>query len=380
VSAKTVSREFVNLLVDLDERFSPQSVDAASRQLQSAGYALHQTGRPAERYLSWVDLAFGGTWSSEVARSSAIFATRRGEEMPAAVAAYGAKGLRFFWLRAWEARADVGILGPLGIVPAHRSRAVNDALLRLALGRMREAGLRQALIPAVTEPILDELTATTGGRIVEKFSMDRVAPNVRTTVLASGGGTNFQAVIDALNDGLGLDLRALVVNRADAFATQRARNAGINVIAHTWDRKNVTRERYDERLIELVAETEAELVLMLGWMHLVSANFVARFPQMLNIHPAFLPHDDRAETVEMPDGVTIPAFRGAHAIRDAIAAKSPWYGATAHRVVVETDRGEVMQRAPRRLEESDEERALAALRSTEHAVLIGAIRRFLAER
>jgi len=380
VSAKIASREFVNLLADLDERFSPTAGDAASQRLAAAAYAIVESEKPQERYLSWIDLAFGGTWSSEVARSSAIFATKHGEESPVAVVAYGAKGLKFFWLRAWSARPDVGILGPIGVVPSHRDGPLHEALLQLALCRMRAAGYRHALIPAVTEPILDVLASATGGRVVETFSMDRIAPNVRTTVLASGGGSNFQAVVDALGDGLGLELRALVVNRADAFAVERAKRAGIPVIAHVWDRRHSTRERYDERLVELVADTEPELVLMLGWMHLVSPAFLERFAQTLNIHPAFLPHDDRAETVVMPDGVTIPAFRGAHAIRDAIAARSPWYGATAHRVVLETDRGEVMQRAPRRLDEKDETRALAALRPTEHAVLVGAIRRFLAER
>ncbi|MGH7661217.1 MAG: phosphoribosylglycinamide formyltransferase [Vulcanimicrobiaceae bacterium] len=369
------------MLVDLDERFSAESAESASRRLRDAGYTLYETGKPEERYLSWIDLAFAGTWSSEVARSAAIFATKSGESVPAAVAAYGAKGLRFYWLRGFAQRPDVGILGPIGVVPAHRGGGVlQDGLSRLALAALRKAGLRYALIPAVTEPILDALTSATGGRVVEKFSMDRIAPNIPTTVLASGAGTNFQAVIDALADGLGLELRALISSRADAFAIQRAQNAGISVIEHVWDRKNVPREAYDERLIELALGTGPELILMLGWMHLVSPGFIERFPHILNIHPAFLPHDDRAETVVMPDGLTIPAFRGAHAIRDAIAAKSAWYGATAHRVVVETDRGEVMQRAPRRLEESDEDRALATLRPTEHGVLLGAIRRFLAER
>lgn len=370
----------MNLLVDLDERFSPNSIGAASRELGAAGFSLHESARPEERYLSWIDLAFGGTWSGEVARGAAIFATKTGEDMPAAVAAYGAKGLRFYWLRGWAQRPEVGILGPVGVVPAHRGGILHGRLLHIALASMRQAGFRQALIPVVTEPILDALASATGGRVVEKFSMDRIAPNIRTTVLASGGGTNFQAVIDALGDGLGLELCALVVNRSDAFASERAKRAGIPVLTHCWDRQAMTRAQYDEQLIELVAGTEPELILMLGWMHLVSPRFIERFSQILNIHPAFLPHDDRAETVIMPDGVTIPAFRGAHAIRDAIAAKSPWYGATAHRVVVETDRGEVMQRAPRPLQEHDEDRALSALRSTEHAVLLGAIRRFLAER
>jgi len=120
--------------------------------------------------------------------------------------------------------------------------------------------------------------------------------------------------------------------------------------------------------------------LMLGWMHVVASEFFTRLPQTINIHPAFLPHDVRAESLTMPDGAVIPAFRGAHAIRDALRAGSPWYGATAHRVTADVDRGAVLQRAPLPLTEKEEDAALAALRPTEHGVLIGALRRILAER
>ncbi|MGH7715199.1 MAG: phosphoribosylglycinamide formyltransferase, partial [Vulcanimicrobiaceae bacterium] len=199
-------------------------------------------------------------------------------------------------------------------------------------------------------------------------------------VMASGAGTNFQAVIDAMPAGLGLDLQALVVNRGSAFAIERAKRAGIPAHVCAWDRKMVSRERYDTELIETIERTEPELILMLGWMHLVSPDFFRRLPRALNIHPAFLPHDSRADTIVMPDGQVIPAFRGAHAIRDALENKSPWYGATAHYVTTEVDRGEVLLRAPLPLVEEDEATALAALHPFEHKMLLGAIRRILAER
>jgi phosphoribosylglycinamide formyltransferase-1 len=370
----------VNLLVDLDERFEPAIARAREERLRNAGFALLDLQRPEERYLSWIDLAFGGTWSGESANASLVVLTRAGDAAPVGFAAHGANGLRFYWLRAWANRRDVGIFGPSGVqLQANRDELHRD-LVFVALARMRARGSRYALIPAVTESIVEFFVSATGGKVVETFSMDRIAPDIRTTVLASGGGTNFQAVIDNATNGLGLDLRALVVNRRDAFAIQRAKRAGIPVTAHLWNRATTSRERYDEELLALVERTEPQLILMLGWMHLVSANFIERFVDIINIHPAFLPHDDRTETVTMPDGTTIRAFRGAHAIRDALAAGSPWYGATAHRVVVETDRGQILQRFPQPLTEKDEESALAALRSTEHHVLLGAIRRYVAER
>jgi phosphoribosylglycinamide formyltransferase-1 len=374
----TTQREFVNLLVELDERFDDATLARAHETIERAGFVLDDV--LDERMLSWIDFTFGGTWSSELLDASAIFATRKNDREPVAFAGYGATSSTYYWMRAWKDRDDVGVLGPLGVPQALRGTALARAVVDAALARLKRAGFRHTLIPAVTEAFFDFFSGLPGVREVERFSMNRVAPDLRTVVLASGGGTNFQAVVDELPNGLGLDVRALVVNRPEAFAAERARRANVPVHVHAWDRATAARREYDDALISLVAQSEPDLVLLLGWMHVLPAAFVERFPLTVNIHPAFLPYDGSAETVTMPDGVTIPAFRGAHAIRDAIAASSPWYGATAHRVEVEFDRGTILKRAPLRLTEKEEEKALAALRPTEHAVLIGAVRRILAER
>jgi phosphoribosylglycinamide formyltransferase 1 len=379
VNVKELSREFVNLLVDLDARFSPEAMQPAIALVRQHGFTLTDAKKLSERYLSWIDLVFGGTWSSEAATGSAVV-IKDATGAPVGFASYGATGLRYYWLRAWENREDVGILGPVGIDPAQREPQLESALMTVTLVRMREAGFRFALIPAVTEPIFDRFVSLTGGKVVERFSMDRIAPDLRTTVMASGVGTNFQAVIDSIPEGLGLDIQGLVVNKPDAYSIERANLADIPVHVHVWDRETKSRERYDEELIEIVEDTEPELILMLGWMHLVSPDFFARLPQPLNIHPAFLPHDFSANEVTMPDGEVIPAFRGAHAIRDALNGGSKWYGATAHRVTADVDRGAILKREPLLLSEKDEASALAALHPVEHGVLIGAIRRILAER
>jgi len=380
VSDSDFSREFVNLLVDLDERFSPHATQNALARVRERGYGIIDLANVGERYLSWIDLVFDGTWSSETVAGSAIILTRDSDGGPVGFAAYGARGLKFYWLREWERREGVGLFGPVGIMQAHQRERLQPDLIAIALGKMRELGYRHALIGAVTEPVYDIFQRSTGAKVVERFSMLRDLRSLRTTVMASGNGTNFQAVIDALPEGIGIDVTALVVNRADAFAIERAKAAGIAVHVQVWDRKATTRERYDAALVDAVARTEPELILMLGWMHLVSPEFFTRLPRALNIHPAFLPHDVRADEVVMPDGQTIPAFRGAHGIRDALQAKSPWYGATAHYVTHELDRGAVLFRAPLPLVEEDEASALAALHPFEHRILLGAIRRIFAER
>ena len=376
-----MTRELANVLVDLgDERVSAQSVARALAEARDAGFRIEDFSAVPERLLSWIDLRFGGTWSSEVAAGAAWFAFAKDE--PVGFAAYGATGLRFSWLRAWQRESDVGLFGPSTVLPAQTGSSLGSLLRTVAFGSLREGGFAHALVPALADPLtISYYQHLCGGRVVDRFTLDRSGPPLRTTVLASGGGTNFQAVIDAARDGLPLELNALVSNRSDAFALERARRAGISAKTMLWNRSSLARGEYDALLSETVAESEPDLVLLLGWMHVLPASFVERFGEMINIHPAFLPYDGSADVVTMPDGAVIPAFRGAHAIRDALAAGCGWYGATAHRVGIAFDRGEILQRAPLPLvATAGEEEALAALRPTEHGVLLGAIRRVLDER
>ncbi|MDP9016951.1 MAG: hypothetical protein M3N19_01345, partial [Candidatus Eremiobacteraeota bacterium] len=199
----------------------------------------------------------------------------------------------------------------------------------------------------------------------------------------SGNGSNFQAVLDAtLNAGLPLEIGALIVNNPNAFALTRAERAGVaSRVVVEWDRAVESREAYDARLLHAVEQTRPQLVLLLGWMHLLSRPFVSHFSEMINIHPAFLPLDQTRDVVGMPDGATIRAYRGAHAIQDALKDRSPWVGASAHRVSCDTDRGSVLVRKPLATgAQEDEASIMNRLRPLEHQVLLGAIRRWLYER
>jgi len=206
---------------------------------------------------------------------------------------------------------------------------------------------------------------------------------LRATVLVSGGGPTLQAVLDASREGrVPLDVGAVVSNVAGAYALERARSANVSrVEALPWDRASQTREQYDAALLELVRQTHPDIVLLLGWMHLLPPHFVEAFPEMLNIHPAFLPLDPSADTVGFPDGSSTPAFRGARAVRDALRYGARWTGASVHRVTHETDRGEVLQRKPLALRDgATEEDVMEALHPLEHRVLTGAIMRWVFER
>src|SRR5581483_7935447 len=124
-----------------------------------------------------------------------------------------------------------------------------------ALAGLRDAGYSQALIPAVgNEKLITYYEKHGGARVAERFDRTQWSgKKYRTVVLASGNGTNFQAVVDRAQSGkLPLDVVALVANDAQAFALERARAAGIQAIALPWDRKTQLRPDYDEQLSRAV--------------------------------------------------------------------------------------------------------------------------------
>lgn len=372
----------VNLRVDFaEDRFSDDAVVRARLAAEARGYSLVHMAGSDDRLAAWIDWQFAPSWwSSEVRAGDAWYALDADGEI-AGFAAFDARGLRFPWLGAYRDASDVGIFGPFGVAPAHRGSGIGAALLDAALASLRSRGYAAALIPAVGgERLIAMYADRTGARVVDEFSYD--APQrYRTTILASGAGTNAQAVIEGVENGhLPLVLTGLIANSHDAFALQRARRVGIFDRAVVWNRVAETRAQYDVRLIDDVAATEPDLVLLLGWMHLLPPAFLARFPHVLNVHPAFLPFDPAADEVTMPDGTTIPAFRGAHGVRDALAANVTWSGASVHRVTSEMDRGAIVVRTPFLVNGArDTESFVRLLRPIEHGAVLASIRRWVFE-
>ena len=109
----------------------------------------------------------------------------------------------------------------------------------------------------------------------------------RLAVLASGGGTNCQAIIDACAEGrLGADVAVVVTNNAQAGVVERARRAGIEVeIVSHQGRSAAQRADDDQRLAQLLAGYRPDLVVLAGWMRLLGRTFCATFP-IINLHPA----------------------------------------------------------------------------------------------
>ena len=370
-----------NLAVDLDERFDAAAVADAYRTIETSGCTVEVHRGAPDRVLAWIDDVFGGTWSSEAFAGSNVVVSRNGA--PVAFASFDPQGLRFAWLRGAGREDGVGIFGPFGVDPAERGGAIGPATLAIALAELRARAYRTALIAAVGAPgLLSYYARHADARVVETFEPLAFVPRPpRTVILASGNGTNAQAVIDAVRDGLPLDLCAVVSNKPGARVLERARVAKIEAHPLPWIRSERSREAYDGALLDAVAAYRPELVLLLGWMHILDRRFVDAFPEMINVHPAFLPLDAGRDAVGVPDGSEIPAYRGAHAVADAIRDNSRWCGATVHVATLEADRGPVLARKPMRLHDGEDEvQALARLHPIEHQTLDTAIRRWLYER
>lgn len=114
---------------------------------------------------------------------------------------------------------------------------------------------------------------------------------LRLVVLVSGHGGNLQAVLDAIADGsLDAEVVAVVSNRGDAYALERAEQADITtayVPLKPYRDAGRSREDYDRDLAELVASFDPDWVVCAGWMHILSAPFLERFPdRVINLHPA----------------------------------------------------------------------------------------------
>jgi phosphoribosylglycinamide formyltransferase-1 len=372
----------VNLLAALgDERYGAAALARAHDVAGRAGFTLRRIDGPSDdRLAAWIDLHFAPSWWSYETRAGSAWVAECDGEI-AGFAAFGARGLRFPWLRAWRDRPDVGIFGPYGVAESQRGCGIGDALLAAALCSLWEARYAFALIPAVGgERLIATYIRRTGAAVVEEYEHD--AGRFRATILASGAGTNARNVLERVRGGsVPLDVAAVIANRADTGAVRAAREHGVAAIELPWDRAAESRSAYDARVLAALGRTEPQLVLLLGWMHLLPAEFFERFPATINLHPSFLPLDPAADEVVAPDGTRIPALRGAHALRDALRAGVAWSGATVHHVTEQTDRGEVLVRVPVTVGDAATEAALLErVRPAEFAAVPAAIRRWTFER
>ena len=181
---------------------------------------------------------------------------------------------------------------------------------------------------------------------------------MNVAVLASGVGTNLQALLDGAHGRDGVEIVAVASDKPEAWALERARLAGVPTAAFPVD-EYPDRSARDAAMMDWLAARSVELVVLAGYMQLLSPAFLARFPErVINVHPALL-----------------PAFPGLDAVQQALAYGVKVFGVTVHFVDDGVDTGPViLQRAIELPDARDPADVLARLHAIEHELLPEAVR------
>lgn len=182
----------------------------------------------------------------------------------------------------------------------------------------------------------------------------------RIAVLVSGSGSNLQALLDAIDGDPGFGGRVVVVgsDRADAFGIERAERAGISTVVQTLV-DHPDRETWEEAFRRDLLQHQPEVVVLAGFMRVLSPAFVATWPgQVINTHPSLL-----------------PAFRGAHAVREALEHGVKVTGSTVHLVDDQVDHGPIVAQRAVEVRPDDTEAELHdRIRMVEHELFPACVR------
>ena len=181
---------------------------------------------------------------------------------------------------------------------------------------------------------------------------------LRLGVMASGNGTNFEALVTAISEGeLCAEIPLLVVNNPGCGAQQRAERLGVpcTVLDH-----RILRDRnaLDRELVRRFGDASVEGIVMAGWMRIVTPVLIQAFPgRLVNVHPSLL-----------------PSFRGLDAVGQALASGVTISGCTVHLVTEELDAGPILAQAAVPVLETDDRASLAArIQRQEHRLLPQAV-------
>lgn len=168
---------------------------------------------------------------------------------------------------------------------------------------------------------------------------------MRVAVLASGSGSNLQSILAKSKQGLiDAEVTLVVTDKPGAGCLQHARDARVPAIVELPRLEGESRDAYDERLIGALSTEAPDLIVLAGFMRILTPTFCDAFAgQIINIHPALL-----------------PKHKGAHGIRDTLAAGDEVAGCTTHWVTAELDGGATILQASLPVAEGDDQQSLAA--------------------
>jgi len=182
----------------------------------------------------------------------------------------------------------------------------------------------------------------------------KFSPKLRIGVLASGEGTNFQELINlSENNNLDIEIKVLITNREEAGCIKRALKA--NIPCKLIKGKDfLNKELFESEIIKILSSFDVELVVMAGWMKIVSSFFVDKYKdKIINIHPSLL-----------------PAYKGSSAIKEALSNSSKITGCSVHFVENEVDSGSLIMQAALSVFENDNLESLTKrIQILEHKIL-----------
>ncbi|MBD2626222.1 phosphoribosylglycinamide formyltransferase [Trichormus variabilis] len=182
----------------------------------------------------------------------------------------------------------------------------------------------------------------------------QLATPLKLGIMASGNGSNFEVVAQAIEEGkLNAQIPVLIYNNPDAKAAARAANLGVEaVLLNHRDYKN--RKDLDRKIVQTLRQYDVDLVIMAGWMRLVTEVLIDAFPnKIINIHPSLL-----------------PSFKGVRAVEQALEARVKITGCTVHLLCLEMDSGPIlMQAAVPVLPDDTAETLHARIQVQEHRIL-----------
>ena len=185
----------------------------------------------------------------------------------------------------------------------------------------------------------------------------RLAP-LKLGIMASGFGSNFEAIAQAIQDGrLNAQIQVLIYNNPGAKVAARSQRWGVPAVLLD-HRQFRQREDLDRSIVEVLQQQGVELVVMAGWMRVVTSVLLEAFPdRVINIHPSLL-----------------PSFRGIRAVEQALDAGVKITGCTVHFVSLEIDSGQILMQAAVPVLEQDTPHTLhERIQKLEHQLLPQAI-------
>ena len=167
-------------------------------------------------------------------------------------------------------------------------------------------------------------------------------------VLCSGGGTNLQALIDAVEKGeLSAEIKIVISNNSNAFALERARKHNIQAL-HLSHKQFATPEEFDQRVLSVLNENQVEMIVLAGYMKMLSPTIIRAYKnRILNIHPALLPHFGG------------PGMYGMHVHEAVIKSGVKLTGVTVHIVDEVYDHGAIIMQKPVEVKDDDTPESLA---------------------